>query len=229
MAEPLDYIIFTDGSVRTDRRTGKTYAGYGVVLYNCTTHAYAMFGGELGSRTISFAESYAINRAVAKIIDLVSYDVAMPRRVLILTDSKYCVQSYNVWLPHWKHKAIDGIWVNSKHEPVQNQELIKRTLANLSGHNNVRVQITHINSHLSMNKSGDLDRIIRKLKPYGLKADQETAKVIIHMNALADQTATMYSQISKDAGETQSFIQLRPKLKYYNGTEIESYEKEDLS
>ena len=220
-----DYIVFTDGSVRQN-----SYAGYGVVLYNCHTKQYATFGGELGHRTISFAESYAIAKALGFLASV------MNRRgrpvVLILSDSKYCIQSYGEWMEHWAKRArneySDGIWLNKDNGPVQNQVIFKRGRAVISKYSTVNFKFVHINSHLEESSGKDRKRIINKLSDAGLTIDGTTARAIIYMNAKADAIAGQYSRQCMNALRSGDFISLRPTNKYFNGTNRECYSKEEL-
>ena len=209
MANGVDYIIFTDGSVLRKTKHAQTHAGYGVVLYNVATHQYTTFGGELGTRTIAFAEAWAIHKGLAILASLVS----KPASILVLSDSKICVLSLTQYIHAWlKSAGKDNVWYTADHHPVQNQVIYKLIQHTIKTHPKLTVQISHINSHLLDKEHG---RIATKLAQAGFHVDEQTAKAIIKMNALADSVATKYSHQLEDAATKNHFFQLQPTKAYY--------------
>ena len=216
----LDYIIFTDGSVRSPHgTTEKSYAGFGVVIYNTHTHQYASFGGELGQRSIVYTELWAIYKGLVTLSDMLP-DYGR-HNILVLSDSKLCVDSINVDCYTWEsHADSNGVWYkDAKHKEItKNQTLFKRILS-LKRHNpnRLNIQVRHIRSHLDLKKKASRYTQIEKLVQYGYGVSEEAAKAIIHMNALADQIATYHSQRLVDAERAQEFYHLRPTENYYIG------------
>ena len=207
MARKPDYIVFTDGSTLYKRGGIPEASGYGVVVYNCSTREFTQFGGELGDRTINFAELYAIDRAVRFMINLADGE---RRNVLVLSDSKYSVDTYRGRYWSYRRRTVDGIWHTSMRSIVANQRLIKDTVHSIESHRNVRFDFVHIYSHLT---NGKYEKIISKLSDRGYSIDKETALAIIDMNDKADNEAGKHSRaVRRSIGQ---FIQLKPTTRYF--------------
>lgn len=207
MARKPDYIVFTDGSTLFKHQGVPMASGYGVVVYNCSTREFTQFGGELGDRTIGFAELYAIDRAVRFMINLAN---GQKRNVLVLSDSKYSVDIYRGLYWSYRKRSVNGIWRTSMRSIVANQRLIKGTVNSIESHRNVRFDFVHIYAHLTEDQCW---KIISKLSDCNYSIDKETALAIISMNDKVDSEARKHSRACrKSFGQ---FIQLRPRERYF--------------
>ena len=110
--------------------------------------------------------------AIAKAIDLVAQDDAVPRQhYTILTDSDYSIKCITTWARNW----VRNEWQTSKGEPVKHRELIepayKRYLA-LQPH----LSFKHIKSH----RQAPADRMSQAYSEWYLNdlADKECSRVL---------------------------------------------------
>lgn len=205
MANEIEYIIFTDASGRKSTITGRLYCAYAGAIVNVKTKQYTTYSGELGDRTVAFSEAYAIYKGVqnaSRIIPHGKSDV----NILVVTDSKLCVESLSNWIPNswdlsdWQHwKKHDGTL-------VKNQE-VYRGIIEISNENPwMNYRVTHINSHL---QHKDWEKIKTKLRKYGIVVNQETADMFRKMNELVDTIATDITARMRAEDETYGpFIRL---------------------
>ena len=103
-----DYHVYTDGSCV------KEGGGWGVVVVCPTTlQVIAEYHGRppYDPCTNNKAELYAIYAAISY---LANY------RIHIFSDSQYSIKSLTTWIHNWKRNG----WINSKGNPVENQDLI---------------------------------------------------------------------------------------------------------
>ena len=211
MAGSLDYIIFTDGSMR--RCGNYHYAGYGAVLYNCSTRKYTTIGGELGDRPISFAEHYAILKSIGTLVEIIGN---VRCTVLVISDSKNCVMTYRDWIDGWIEKREGNIWCTLGGKPVSNQRIIKAVKAIMDTNPNITFRFAHINSHKSEKSMRDRAHTSNKLEMFGVNSRRDSSRVVIHMNGIADKIAGHYSfKCMHD--DSSRFITLRPTKEYYIG------------
>lgn len=106
--------IYTDGSLK---KTPKgDICGYGIYFPNKELkNVAAPF--LIGEITNNRAELHAIYQAILRVVKRYTFD-----NINIYTDSQYSQKSLTEWIIGWKKKA----WVNSKNQPVLNQDLIKK-------------------------------------------------------------------------------------------------------
>lgn len=180
MGVPVEYIIFTDASCI--RHENRTYGGFGVIILNTETKKFTKFGGSLSGRSIVFCEAWAIYQGLKKTTEIMKGREA---GVLVVTDSKLNVQILCDWIPRWNLRDWMH-WTKRDGTVVKNQDLYRRILTILSHHQEMKVRMTHINSHL---KSLDWKRISDKLRSYGVNADESTSKLFITMNSMVDEIA----------------------------------------
>ena len=109
----VNYILFTDGSVRR-LRTGECISGYGIVVVDTTTKQYTCFGGDIRTTSIVYAEAWAIYRGLHFISKITKTRNVKPH-VLVVSDSKLNVSILgdlipNTWdLSDWDNwKKKDG-------------------------------------------------------------------------------------------------------------------------
>jgi len=128
--------IFTDGSFKK-LKNKQVLCGYGIFFPN----------GELPNVSRPFihepltnqrAELYAILKSLRNIIkEGKNYD-----EIHIYTDSEYSIKSLTEWYKNWEKNN----WINSKKEPVLNQDIIKPIIKIIKSYNG-KIKFTHVNSH----------------------------------------------------------------------------------
>lgn len=202
------YIVFTDASHRSDRK-GHDYCGYGVVILNVETRHYMQFGGELGDRTAAFGETWAIYQGVKNAIKFCSKEEKTD--ILIVTDSKLNVKTMSVFIPYVWDTSDWHNWKKVDGKPVKNQEIYRRIVELIRRNSHVHVRITHVNSHLTHK---DWRRIQFKLEKYNIMADEETSKMFMDMNAIADEIAKTITANMREEDQLHGpFFKLIPKEK----------------
>ena len=179
----LQYIVFTDASYK--KRDGRGYCGYGVVIVNMETRQFTEFGGDLSDHTIVFGESWAILKGVQKALELMKNSShKMKGRVLIVTDSKLCVNILTNFIPRWD--TSEETWKTLSGKPVKNQEIYKRITTLLGKYPDVEFRITHVHGHLG--KKFEY-KIRRDLEKHGINPTDETVTAFRRMNARVDAIA----------------------------------------
>lgn len=127
--------VFTDGSfIKT--KYGDL-CGYGIYFPN----------GELKNISRKFihlpctnqrAELYAIYKAIKVIIT----KLKGTKKIHIYSDSEYSIKSLSEWCNNWEKNN----WINSKKEPVMNQDIIKPIYNYMKKYPN-KIKFTHVRSH----------------------------------------------------------------------------------
>ena len=105
---------YTDGSFRKTKQGIK--CGYGIYYPN-TELPNVSKKFTIEPITNNRAELYAIYKAIKQITQNVKFDV-----INIYTDSEYSQKSLDIWIKKWKQNN----WLNSKKQPVENQDIIKK-------------------------------------------------------------------------------------------------------
>ena len=202
-----EYIVFTDASLR--RNKTRSYCAFGVVVLNLKTLEYASFGAELGCRTVTFGEGWAVYRGIQAVCSIVDRKRKDPAQVLVVTDSKLTVKVLSEYIPFvWDTKDWEN-WKKVDGSPVKNQGLYRKIVALINDHPEIHSRIAHINSHQSHD---DWEKIQSKLKKYGINTDPKTTRVFMNMNTLADSICQGITKKMRDEEEkTGEFIRLIPK------------------
>ena len=194
-------IIFTDGSLRV--KEAKHYAGYGVVILNPKTGKYITTSGTLSddNESIVYCEAWAIYRA----FQYLSSNPEMlkkNRNILVVTDNKINVQTFNVWIKYVWDTSNWFSWKRAdKKTEVRNQALYRRILR-LIDQLEVSVRFVHIPSHT---KSRDKSR--EDLKKCKVVPSEDNIELFSKMNNLADKLAS--DETAKLA--KSNFIRMRRK------------------
>ena len=127
----MNYILFTDGSVRR-LRTGECISGYGIVVVDTTTKQYTCFGGDIRTTSIVYAEAWAIYRGLHFISKITKTRNVKPH-VLVVSDSKLNVSILGDLIPNtWDLSDWDN-WKKKDGSPVMNQELYRDIVELISG------------------------------------------------------------------------------------------------
>lgn len=105
--------VYTDGGAHTD---GEKVGGWGVVILGLKSEPIQISGGAKGT-TNNRMELIALLTAVNYLLDLHMEN----EPIRITSDSQYVMNIVTTWMYSWAKKG----WVNSSHEPVQNQDIIK--------------------------------------------------------------------------------------------------------
>lgn len=179
----IDYVIFTDGS---SKRTtdGDIFTAYGCIVLNMATKTFMEFSGDLGCRSIRYAESYAIYCGVARVADIAK-ETTNAISALIITDSRLDVQILTEYIPKWDTSG--DVWYKLNGEPVKNQDVYKDIIRISNSVPNVSFSIIHINSH--RNKDTEWWGMAHLFKKNGVNVDQETMMTIIDLNSRVDSLA----------------------------------------
>ena len=178
----VDYIIFTDASSRTDASGGRYTASAAVVL-NTASGRYVERTAYLGSKSSQFGEANGIAMGLEMVLPFLDDG---KHHVLVVTDSKLCVNAINEWIPNvWR---TDGsVWTKRDGTLVKNQDQYKRIIGSFQKRPNTRFQVVHINSHTNPLK--DWKRAIGKLGRVGIRLDKKTSATFILMNDRVDRLA----------------------------------------
>jgi len=181
-------IIFTDGSINHDN----SVAGSAAIIYDAKNLTRDEYSKTTKKGTNNIGELRGIEIAFKKVGNY-SYDTD----ILIVSDSKYSIQAIERFIKYFnkniRNDKVDpykDTWrkKDKKKEAYKNQDIIKRIHKDfISLRTNVRY--VHINSHLSIKKTKDVNRVIEKFAKQGLKINKDTAKSLILGNKEADKLA----------------------------------------
>ena len=210
---PYRYIVFTDASYKIF--DGRGYCGYGVVIVNHETGNYTEFGGDLSDHTIVFGESWAILQGVRKVLDIISKSPDPSGKVLVVTDSKLCVNILTHYINRWDLSNWDN-WKTLKGKPVKNQEIYRKIVTLIQKYPEVRFRITHMHGHMGKKHE---NKIKEDLRSYGINPTDEAVDTFRRMNAKVD-------RIAQSAVDRQIQLESRywviPKLK----RSVKAYEED---
>lgn len=101
--EPIH--IYVAGACRGNPGPG----GYGIVMQRNSRSR------ELSGRSTKTTS----NRAELAAAIAAMRDLSKPRKIMIITSSKYMLDSFTKWLPIWKQNG----WINTEGEAVKNKDL----------------------------------------------------------------------------------------------------------
>jgi len=181
-----EYIIATDAGVFRDERNGEVPGAYAFVILNCKTMKYTIHGKALNGKGINYCEGYAIYKALQM---LGKYTKAKPTNVLVISDSKLTVQALTIWSKQYWNTSNPFNWKKSQGGRVKNQE-IYRKIQNLERDLNLTIKYVHINSHKNIKDKNDVTKMKYKIINAGVNVSNAQAKLIMKMNAWADEKAT---------------------------------------
>ena len=176
----IDYVIFTDASVRKDKVTGKCFTGYAYVILNVNKNTYITYSNYLTNDSIVFAEAWAIYSGLRYVSKHIKNS-----NILVVSDSKLNIDILTNYIPN-KWNMTDKIWRKSDGKPVKNQKIYQLILKLISNTTN-KLKFVHINSHKFQDDSAE---IILKFKKYKVSMNKDTVNVFINMNSIADKLAT---------------------------------------
>lgn len=132
--------IFTDGSCDLKKNIG----GYGIYFPNKEYKSYGIKMIEKKHKKITNqrAELYAI----LEVFKILKENINQKeKKINIYSDSMYSINCLTVWRYNWEKNN----WINSKKEPVLNQDIIKDCikLYNFLIDNGFTINFYHVNSH----------------------------------------------------------------------------------
>ena len=115
--------IYTDGSARSNPEGP---GGYGTII------EYVDPKGTLHERTYSAGYKKTTNNRMELMAVIAGFEALIrPCTVDVISDSKYVTDSFNQpWIDHWR---ING-WKTAAKKPVLNDDLWKRLLKAMEGH-----------------------------------------------------------------------------------------------
>lgn len=133
--------IYTDGACSGNPGPG----GWGAILF-FNEHRKELSGGEKHT-TNNRMELLAIIEALRSLKE--------PCRVKVYSDSAYAVNSFRQgWLDNWQRNG----WINSKKQPVENQDLWKELLEQMKTH---RVEYIKVKGHSDNEFNNRCDQLAR--------------------------------------------------------------------
>ncbi len=137
--------IFTDGAARGNPDGP---GGYGVVLQAWDKE------GKLHEKELSGGYKKTTNNRMELLAAIRGLqELQRPCQVQLYSDSKYLVDAFNQhWIDSWLKKG----WVNSKDEPVKNQDLWKALLAAKAPH---QVEFIWVKGHHGHPENERCDRL----------------------------------------------------------------------
>ena len=150
--------------------------GWGSVLVY-GEHKKELYGGA----KVTTNNIMELTAAIEGLKALKSKDV----QVTIYSDSAYVVNCFREkWYVKWQ---LNG-WINSKKEPVENQELWQELISLVQTFN--EVQFYKIKGHLALNKPAELSKWYSKFNhDNNLNIGLEEFKNLVTLNHLADELA----------------------------------------
>lgn len=110
-----DVVAYTDGACPNNQNKHDRNSGCGIFWGEIRGESYPNPAKGEFANTNNFAEANAIAYAISHAIEKGF------KSVEIRTDSAYCINSLDKWIYSWKSKSKDGIWRNSKKEPIVHQ------------------------------------------------------------------------------------------------------------
>lgn len=183
----VDMILFPDGSLIIERDSDLFYSGYGTVVLDTHSLKYTTLSGSLSKKSIVYCEAYGIYQGLRYIEHLRKKRKTKQLKVLIVSDSKLNVDTFN-WYIKYSWDLSDWYnWKKKDKHPVQNQELYRKIMDILNNGYYV-VKFVHINSH-SKNKKELREKISKKMAKAGVRIKEKDLDLFVQLNDLADNAA----------------------------------------
>lgn len=142
--------IYTDGSTRiANKKNIDNIGGFGYIVFNEEKQQIIDYHQEeVRNTTNNIMELTALHSVILK------YGVSpFTQAPIVYTDSEYALKSLTEWYISWENNG----YKNSKGAPVENQELIKKTIALLYNDNNVSLH--KVKAHTVTKKQFNLDNL----------------------------------------------------------------------
>lgn len=175
--------IFCDGAAVPNPGVG----GWGVVVYRDGNTVGEWFGGE-PETTNNQMELTALLNAIARAEHLIR-EYGQP--VTIWSDSQYCVEGANTWMPTWKARGWSKRKLNSPKRAegeIKNLDLWQAIDAAMTGRDRAQIAIKWVKGHAGIVGNERAD----ELAEMGRQEAVENAPVL---GAPADDLDTQYRQI----------------------------------
>ncbi|RIB06615.1 ribonuclease H, partial [Gigaspora rosea] len=139
-------VIYTDGCLK-DNEKGK-YAGIGIIYEDDSKQIFESLPGNFNSN--SRIELYAAIRAIETCEN-------QEKLIEIRTDSRYVVNSCELWLNIWKKRN----WKTFRNEPVRNRDFLKR-IDSLIEKRPGKVYFSYVKGHSTDKNNIIADRLAKK-------------------------------------------------------------------
>ena len=174
----IDYIIFTDASLRSSKITKRDYCGYGIVILNLRDKTYTSLKGYLGGKSCVYGEGYAVYRGITTLGEIVGNDKGNDKQIqaLMVTDSKLTVQAVSLYIPYIWDLSDPNDWKKVTGESVKNQSLYKKIVKAVDEYDNIHFRITHINSH--KDKMKQWTKVRDTLAEYNIWVNKKSIKIV---------------------------------------------------
>ena len=132
-------VIYTDGSLRTDRK--RRFGAYGYIITNGKNQSMGMGCVPVWETTISRMELMAIIAGIQHVL-AIRKKTKETGDVTVHSDSRYAMNCCNVWISQWER---DG-FVTRKGSPVANRDLME-TISSLK--RKLAFRVLHVRAHTS--------------------------------------------------------------------------------
>lgn len=108
-------------------------------------------------------------------------------KLILHSDSAYCVQAINEWLKGWKSRQKNGVWIKSTGEPVAYQSLISEIDKFINQTDELDISIRHISGHIDINNNKSMAKAMKVYKRFNNKqiSNEELARHEVY-NDLCD-------------------------------------------
>lgn len=139
--------------------------------------------------SISYGELFAIYMILTDFSKLAKESIRDNNYKLVLhSDSAYCVQSLNSWIKNWKKKSNNGIW-NTSTGPVAYQDLM-REIDDILNNKSFDITIRHIKGHIDVDKPKDMKKAMSTwIRFNDVEITEEDLKTHIFFNDVCDRYA----------------------------------------
>lgn len=168
--------IFTDGSCDLKKNIG----GFGVFFPNGEYESYGIKMTEEIHKKITNQRAELF--AFLEVFKILNNNLNQKEKIInIYSDSKYSINCITLWRYNWEKNN----WINSKNEPVNNQDIIKDCIKLYDKliKNGFVINIYHINSHTHIKEYKYIcNDVVDKLSKIASKLNNENKEIEIIEN-----------------------------------------------
>lgn len=162
--------------------------------------------------SISFGEIIAIYNILSRVEYLAS-NVDLNVSLTLHSDSAYCVQAINDWMPNWKKRQRNGIWIKSTGEPVAYQSIFEE-IDRILNLDNLSIKIKHIAGHIDMSNKKHVMKAMKNYLRFNKKeVSVETLQKHTYFNDMCDVYAKEVLRLGM-RGELKNEREKRNFVKY---------------
>ena len=170
--------IYTDGAC-SGNQNDENKGGWGAILSFAGTEK-ELFGGE-DNTTNNRMELTALIKA----FEALKEDGL---GLNIYSDSSYLI---NCFQKKWYEKWEKNGWINSKKEPVENQDLWEKILANVRKHS---CNFFLVKGHVNLEKPAEVKKAYTSFTSHNGPIEKDAFSVILEYNNRCDELATRFQR-----------------------------------